>query len=722
MPIFYDEAARNFYLEGGKVSYVLHVDTQGRLLNLHFGKHVSVGSMTYDENAYPIGASFDLPISYLPQELPTRGSGWYGNPAVGAVNEAGDDVVTLIYQSHEIFPGKRPLAGLPATYVEQAEEAESLVLHFADAVTGLCVAAVYSVFRDSGIVTRSLRLENCGEQTLQLTQVMAASLPLYGRCFEVIHLKGGWAKERNVVRTALGQGEYRIFSQRGASGHEENPFLALCRPETTEHHGDVWAMNFVYSGSFLACANVDNRDNTRMAIGLNPDCFRWRLRPGETFVSPEAVLVYSPDGLNGMSQLYHALYRTRLVRGAWRDRVRPILVNNWEGTYFDFTPEKLLAIAERAKELGIELFVLDDGWFGKRNSDNCSLGDWVVNREKLPCGIEGLARQINALGLKFGLWFEPEMISPDSDLYRAHPDWCLHAAGRKRTEARQQLILDLSRTEVQDYIIEAVSKVLRSAPIDYVKWDMNRNMTEHFSATQIPAQQMETQHRYMLGLYRVLETITAGFPQVLFESCSGGGGRFDAGMLYYMPQTWTSDDTDAVERLSIQYGTSFVYPAAAMGAHVSAVPNHQTGRITPMRLRCDVAMGGNFGFELDLSKLSECEEAEARNAIVRVKQVRSLTQRGIFTRLLSPFDGQYTAWQFAAADKSEALLCVYRVLYRPNTAPLLVQMKGLEENAVYVDEAGKQVCGAVLMNRGVYVNLQGDFSSSVMHFCKVMDR
>jgi alpha-galactosidase len=717
MSIVYNGDMKTFCLSGGDVSYVLHVDGDGHLMNLYWGKRVPDGAVVPALENYPGGASFDLPASHLPWEIPTRGRGWYGTPAVGAVNAAGDDVVDLTYVSHEIMPGKKKLEGLPATYVEDDGEADTLEITLKDALTGLVVKACYAVYAASGAITRSMILENSGAEAIDVTGLMAASAPLYGNEYDIIHLKGGWAKERRVVRTALGEGDYRIFSQRGASGHEENPFVALCDRSATEFQGRVWALNFVYSGSFLAGAAVDNLDNSRMYMGMNPETFRWRLEAGEKFQSPEAVMVFTDSGFNGMSHIFHGLYRTRLVRGQWRDRVRPVLINNWEGTYFDFNEEKILEIARRAKDIGVELFVLDDGWFGKRNKDNCSLGDWVVNTQKLPNGINGLADKINELGMKFGLWFEPEMVSPDSDLYRAHPDWCLHVDGRSRTEARQQLILDLSRSEVQDYVIGAVSAVLDSARIGYVKWDMNRNMTEHFSAGREPGRQLETQHRYMLGLYRVLEEITSRFPEVLFESCSGGGGRFDAGMLYYMPQTWTSDDTDAVERLAIQYGTSMVYPASAMGAHVSAVPNHQTGRVASMRMRGDVALGGNFGFELDLSKLSDEDTAVARQLVEDVKKVRGLTQKGAFTRLMSPFEGQYTAWQFAAED--EALLCVYRVLTRPNTAPIRVRMQGLDEAACYADDDGNVYSGAVLVHMGMWIKLDGDFSSRVVHLSRV---
>ena len=719
MSIFYDENQKSFYLGAGKASYVLHVDEDGRLLNQHWGARVPDGALSPDFSHYPTLASFDPRTNALPWELPTRGSGWYGEPAVAATNAKGDDMVQLTYVSHAIYMGKNRLPGLPATFARREGDAETLEIELMDRLTGLRVTAVYGVFERTGAITRSLRLKNESGEDMQINGVLSASAPVHGSGYDVIHLKGAWARERHVMRQTQGEGEYRIFSQRGASGHEANPFLALCEKSATEFSGEVWAVSLVYSGSFEALSYVNNTENSRLSIGLNPDVFTWKLEPGETFVSPEAAMVYSPDGLNGMSHAFHRLYSENLMRSKWFERDRPILINNWEATYFNFNEEKILQIARRAKELGVEMLVLDDGWFGKRNTDNCSLGDWVVNPEKLPGGLNGLSDRLHDLGLKFGLWFEPEMISPDSDLYRAHPDWCLHVAGRARVEMRNQLILDLSRKEVQDYIIESVSAVLESARIEYVKWDMNRNMTEPFSGAQTPERQKETQHRYMLGLYRVLEEITARFPEILFESCSGGGGRFDPGMLYYMPQTWTSDDSDAVERMFIQYGTSFVYPPCAMGAHVSAVPNHQTGRTTAMQTRGDVALGGNFGFELDLSQLSDADAETVRRLIEREKQVRTLVRTGEFTRLLSPFDHPYAAWQFRARDNSEALVCAYRLMTRPATPHLLLRASGLDESAVYMDDDGNTCSGAALTRYGLWLHLPGDFTSKVIHLRRI---
>ena len=719
MSIFYDENQKSFYLGAGKASYVLHVDEDGRLLNQHWGARVPDGALSPDFSHYPTLASFDPRTNALPWELPTRGSGWYGEPAVAATNAKGDDMVQLTYVSHAIYMGKNRLPGLPATFARREGDAETLEIELMDRLTGLRVTAVYGVFERTGAITRSLRLKNESGEDMQINGVLSASAPVHGSGYDVIHLKGAWARERHVMRKTQGEGEYRIFSQRGASGHEANPFLALCERSATEFSGEVWAVSLVYSGSFEALSYVNNTENSRLSIGLNPDVFTWKLEPGETFVSPEAAMVYSPDGLNGMSHAFHRLYSENLMRSKWFERDRPILINNWEATYFNFNEEKILQIARRAKELGVEMLVLDDGWFGKRNTDNCSLGDWVVNPEKLPGGLNGLSDRLHDLGLKFGLWFEPEMISPDSDLYRAHPDWCLHVDGRARVEMRNQLILDLSRKEVQDYIIESVSAALESARIEYVKWDMNRNMTEPFSGAQTPERQKETQHRYMLGLYRVLEEITARFPEILFESCSGGGGRFDPGMLYYMPQTWTSDDSDAAERMFIQYGTSFVYPPCAMGAHVSAVPNHQTGRTTAMQTRGDVALGGNFGFELDLSQLSDADAETVRRLIEREKQVRTLVRTGEFTRLLSPFDHPYAAWQFRARDNSEALICAYRLMTRPATPHLLLRASGLDESAVYMDDDGNTCSGAALTRYGLWLHLPGDFTSKVIHLRRI---
>ena len=659
------------------------------------------------------GASFDSPRQALPYACPTDGRGDYRPALVCAMDGQGQRCTELFYTGYRIEKGKPALTGLPAAYVESDAEADTLFITLRDALTGLEAEVRYTLYADRPIITESILYKNTGAESLTLQNAGSACVTLPGR-YDFIHLHGAWAKERSIERVSPARLTREISSCRGASGHEHNPFAALAAPDATEFSGECLGAALVYSGDFAITADENAYGSTRLTLGLNPRSFSWRLKPGNTFQSPEVIFAFSDKGLNGMSQALHSLIRQRVCRGYWRDRERPILINNWEATYFNFDHEKIMKIARAAADAGIELFVLDDGWFGKRNIDNCSLGDWVVNREKLPRGLDGLGKDINALGLKFGLWFEPEMVSPDSDLYRAHPDWCLHADKRRRTTARQQLILDMGRKEVQDYVIEAVSSVLCSAPIGYVKWDMNRNFLEAGSEDLTDGRQGETGYRYMLGLYRVLETITRSFPEVLFESCSGGGGRFDAGMLHYMPQTWTSDDTDAVARLSIQYGTSLCYPTSTMGAHVSAVPNHQVGRVTGMRMRGDVALGGNFGYELDLSAQTAEDMEEIRRQVAQVKAIRKTTQQGVFTRLLSPLEGNVTAWQFA--DESRVVLCAYRTLNMPNGESLRVRLHGVPEGT-YRAPDGQTVSSADLERAGVPLPFpHHDFASLVLVF------
>lgn len=579
------------------------------------------------------------------------------------------------------------------------------------------VVLSYTVFKDFDIVIRSTKFMNEGSSNLKLLRALSMSVDFDQYNYDLISLSGSWARERHVVRRPLVHGTQSIESRRGASGHSENPFLALVSKETTETRGDAYGFSLVYSGSFLASAEVDQYNTTRVAMGINPFDFEWLLEMGESFQTPEVVMVYSNNGIGEMSRTYHKLYRNRLARGKYRNAERPVLINNWEATYFNFSEEKLKAIAKEASELGIEMLVLDDGWFGKRNSDNCSLGDWYVNKEKLPNGLDSLAKSINEYGMGFGLWFEPEMVSPDSDLYRAHPDWCLHVPDRHRSLGRNQLILDYSRKDVQDAIIDMLSGVLSSANISYVKWDMNRNMSEIGSALLPANRQMETAHRYILGVYRVMEEIINRFPEVLFESCSGGGGRFDPGILHYMPQNWTSDDTDGVERLKIQYGTSMVYPTSAMTAHVSAVPNHQTGRTASMDFRGDVAMAGNFGYELDVTQMSDDEKAIVKKQVETYKEMRGLIQYGDFYRLLSPFDSNNTAWMYVSEDKKEAAVFFYRVLNTPNDGLFRFKLDGLSSDYEY-RIVGEDIVlsGQQLMNYGLNIPLDlgwGDFRSKL---------
>jgi len=587
-----------------------------------------------------------------------------------------------------------------------------------DKVTGLMARLSYTVFENLNAITRSVNFKNNGNENLKLLRALSMSIDFDNDNYDMLQLSGGWCREKHIVKRALVPGVQLIETRRGASSHQQNPFIALLSKDANEVSGEVYGINLVYSGNFVASAEVDQFSSTRVSMGINPFDFTWLLEPNESFQTPEVVMVYSENGIGEMSRIYHKLYRTRICRGIYRDKLRPILVNNWEATYFNFDAKKIESIALAGKELGIELFVLDDGWFGKRNSDNCSLGDWVVDKNKLPNGLKDLVDRINKRGMMFGLWFEPEMVSPDSDLYRKHPDWCIHVPNRESSQGRfqrSQLVLDFSRTEVCDEVIKMVSDVLKSAAISYVKWDMNRNLTEIGSAALPANRQKETAHRYILGLYRVMEEITKAFPKVLFESCASGGGRFDAGILYYMPQTWTSDDTDAVERLKIQYGTSIVYPAITMGAHVSNSPNHQIGRITGLETRGNVAMGGNFGYELDITNFTEAENEIVREQVRMYKEIRHITQFGDFYRILSPFQGNETAWIFVTQDKKEAFAAFFRVMAQPNPSLTKIKLQGLNPEYTY-EIIGENIYagGDELMYRGLDTsNLYGDFASRV---------
>jgi len=723
MPIYYNEGQQTFHLQSRSSSYVIRIEKNAYLSHVYWGPKLRAEGFRGDIQSvercsfHPNFIAEDRTFSFdtLTQEYPAYGTGDYREPAIEVRLANGTTVTDFRYAGHEIKRGKPGLPGLPATYVESDDEADTLEITLRDAPTGLTVALSYTAFRDIDAIARSVRVTNEGGEPATIERVLSASVDFLGDEYDMLQLSGAWTRERHMYKRPLVPGVHRIDSKRGASSHQQNPFLALLAKDATEHQGEVYGFSLVYSGNFLAQAEVEAYATTRVGIGINPFDFSWRLEPGETFQAPEAVLVRSSEGLGGMSRSYHKLYRTRLCRGEFRDKARPILVNNWEATYFDFNAEKIKSIAAAGKELGLELFVLDDGWFGRRDSDNCSLGDWVEDRRKLPDGLGKLGEDITAMGMEFGLWFEPEMVSPDSDLYRAHPDWCLHVPNRSRTEGRQQLILDYSRKDVCDYIVDSISSVLSSAPITYVKWDMNRNMTEIGSALLPPERQRETAHRYMLGLYDVLERITSKFPHILFESCSGGGGRFDPGLLYYMPQTWTSDDTDAVERLKIQYGTSIVYPASAMGAHVSAVPNHQVHRMTPFETRGHVAMSGNFGYELDLTKLTEAERDAVKEQVTQYKALRNLIQFGEFYRLKSPFEGNETAWMFVSEDRSEAFAAFFRVLAVPNGPLHRLRFSGLDPEKSYrLEETGVVYGGDELMHFGLPVTgLKGDFQSKL---------
>lgn len=728
MAILWDEKTQIFYLHTQKTTYAIGLYENAIPGHLYWGPRV---------RRLPQAEVFQPPESraFSPQE------GWLGDtvssetlqleygvengvdhrhPAAAVLCGGYSALTQLKYKSHKIYEGKPMPEGLPGTYTENAHEAETLEILLEDAQSGMEIALIYSIYPQRDVLVRSAVLRNGGEKPAQVRRALSACVDFEDEDFELLHLPGAWARERHIERSPLFAGDFLLSSARGASSHGENPFFALVRKNTDEKSGECYGFNLVYSGGFEAGAERNYNGNCRAYLGINPRNFDWRLEPGETFQTPEAVLVYSDAGIGGMSRIYHELYRERLCRGKFRDLPRPVLINNWEATYFDFTEEKILNIAKAAKDIGVELMVLDDGWFGKRNDDWSSLGDWTVDENKLPDGIAALSEKVEKTGMKFGLWFEPEMVSPDSELHRAHPDWHIHIPGQTASYGRHQWILDLSRREVQDYVIEAVSDILRTAKISYVKWDMNRNMGELGSA-ELPGERTgELCHRYILGLYRVLEEVTSAFPNVLFESCSGGGGRFDPGMLYYMPQTWTSDCSDGAERLYIQYGTSVVYPASSMGAHVSAVPNHQVGRTTPIKLRGEVAMMGQFGFELDLAKLSEEELMEAKAQIQRYKEIRGTVHGGKMYRLASPFEGENAAFDFVSRDGEQVVLCLYCIKGKPNAKRIRIRLEGLDSEADYRDtETGQVYGGDLLMQAGVLWKPEQDFLSKITVFEKV---
>ena len=691
--ITFDEANQRFHLKNNSISYVIDIARDKYLFHRYFGKSLkefrdSAALQAIDRGFSPQPAAYEnertFSLDVLPQEYSTSNHSDFRIPAYEVELENGTTVTELFYSSHKIYEGKIQLNGLPSSYATK-EEAETLEVTLQDTNGIFSAILSYTIFANMPVITRSVKFHNLSKSTIKLKNAASMLIDFEDHDFDSLTLYGGHAAERSLERKPLARGIFEVASNRGASSHQQSPFMALARPSTTEHQGEVYGFSLIYSGSFSAKVEVEQFGTTRVVMGLNPAVFSWRLDSDETFQTPEVAIVYSDKGTNGMSQAFHKFYRNNLIRGKYKEALRPILVNNWEATYFDFNEQKIEGLADCAKDLGIELLVLDDGWFGKRNDDNSSLGDWFVNEAKLPAGLKHLADKVHERGLKFGLWFEPEMVNVDSELYRQHPDWILKVPNYPSSFGRHQLVLDLTRQEVRDYLVEVVSKILRETPIDYVKWDMNRHMTEPFSLALPKERQMETQHRYMLGLYEVMERITQAFPDILFESCSGGGGRFDAGILYYMPQTWTSDNTDAVSRLAIQTGTSFAFPSISMGAHVSVTPNHQLGRVTPMQMRAFVAMAGCFGYELDICKMSDVDKELVKEHVAFYKELRPTLQLGTFTRLLSPFEGKRneTAWQWVSQNGKQVVVMYFKILSEPAHQIRILKLANLDASVNY---------------------------------------
>lgn len=740
MPIIYNEKTREFHLYNQEISYIIKILDNDQPGQLYYGKrlthredfsHLFEYAMR-DMSPYAFEGNSTFSLENIKQEYPTFGCGDMRFPAYEIERENGSHVVEFVYKEHKIYNGKPKLEGLPATYVESDDEAQTLELVLEDTSINTRIVLLYTIYEAFPVIARSVRFECDSDEKITLLSAMSACVDLPDKDYEMIDLAGVWARERHVRRHKLDYGIQSIYSMRGCSSYQFNPFLALARENADEFQGQVYGFSLVYSGNFLAQTEVDNYDTARVLMGIHPNGFKWTLGKGESFQTPEMVMVYSEAGLNGMSQTFHKLYRTRLARGTWRDKVRPILINSWEAFYFDFDAPKLLGLADAATDLGMELFVLDDGWFGKRDDSTSSLGDWYPNEEKLKGTLKELAEKINAKGLKFGLWIEPEMTNKDSDLYRAHPDWLLAEQGKRICHSRTQYVLDFSKKEVREYIGDMLENLLAEVPVSYIKWDMNRTFSEVFSNGNDREYQGKVCHKYTLGVYELYERLTSRFPHVLFESCASGGARFDPGMLYYAPQGWTSDDTDAIERLKIQYGTSMVYPVSCMGSHVSASPNHQTNRVTPIETRADVAYFGTFGYELDLLKLGEEDKAEIRRQIAFMKEKRDLIQKGTFYRLKSPFEGNETAWMIVSEDQKKALVGYYRVMQPVNVGFKRLKLKGLKEDTCYKVSGYAYDCyGDELMQVGMIlsdsasgvwkkgVNDKGDFQAEVFEIVAV---
>ncbi|HFI0335857.1 alpha-galactosidase [Streptococcus suis] len=717
------EIKQIFHLKTREFSYIIQVLETGDLVHRYFGKKIEKFSdgnkITYLDRSFspsPITGDRTYSLDVLPLEYSSNGLGDFRTSALDVRNEFGV-TLDLKYKEYRLYKGKKELRGLPASFGNQ-EEVESLEIDLYDQLTDVTVTLQYSVFEEASYLTRSATIQT-GKYPCKLEKALSATVDFPHQDFIVHSLTGRYAYEKEWTQTPLTKGQYSIGSIRGASSHSRTPFLALASPDAGEDKGDVYAAHLVYSGNFTAFVETTAMETSRLGLGLESHYFSWQLDKDDRFQTPEVLLSYTDKGFTGMTQNSHHFITKHLIRSSFVNKPRPILINNWEATYFEFTEEKILQLAQVASRAGIELFVLDDGWFGKRNNDESSLGDWKVNLDKLPNGLNGLAERINELGMKFGLWFEPEMISIDSDLYREHPDWAIHTEGRLPIYSREQLVLDLTKQEVCDYIIDSVSSILESANISYVKWDMNRNITS------IPEglandHRFEFHHRYMLGLYSVLDHLTKRFPDILFESCAGGGGRNDLGIMYYMPQAWASDDTDAIERLSIQEGTSLIYPPSSIGAHVSAVPNHQVGRITPLATRGNVAMmGGAFGYELDLTKLSEKELDEISQQIETYHSIRETIQFGQLYRLKKTTNTW--AANYVSQDKNQAVFTFIKILAKPEAPLLHVRLKGLDPDALYeCPQLGETFYGDELMNIGLEMpHVQQDYFSVQYIFNKI---
>lgn len=725
MAIIVDEKTGLFQLITDNTEYQMKADKYGVLKHLWYGEKTgcdmeylqSYPDVGFSGNIYDAGNDRTYSLDTLPLEYACDGVGDYRVTGAAAVHSDGSCALDLRYKSYRISKGKYSIKGLPAVYAD-VSESETLEIVLKDKYSDIEVTLRYGVLPKLDIITRCASVANNTNEPVILTKAASLCLDIPHGEWEWVHFHGRHAMERLTERMPLCHGIQESSSTRGTSSHHQNPTVLLCSPDCTETSGSCIGAALMYSGSFQTKIQLDQMEQVRLVMGINPELFRWELKPSEVFDTPEVIMSYSAKGMEKLSHNFHKVIREHVCRGKYKLAERPVLINNWEATYFDFNEKKILKIAEQAASLGVDMLVLDDGWFGKRDDDCSGLGDWFVSEEKLNGGLGKLAEKIKSLGMKFGLWFEPEMVSEDSDLYRSHPDWAIKIPSRNPVRSRYQLVLDMINPEVRDYLFGAISDILKNADISYIKWDMNRSICDWYTPCLSAENQGEMPHRYVLGLYELLERLTTAFPDVLFEGCSGGGGRFDAGMLYYCPQIWCSDDTDAFERTKIQYGTSFFYPVSAIGSHVSAVPNHQTGRITPIETRAVTAMAGSFGYELDLNTLSHDEKQEVKEQIVRFKKDGPLIHNGLYYRLSDSLNDKYAMWGFVSDDKKEVL--VHGVIFRtePNRTQYLVKLRGLLPDTNYrLAENGEVYKGSALMNGGILLPKSwGDYASIEMHF------
>lgn len=703
MPITFDEKRKIFKLDTLDSTYAIGI-REGYLIHLYYGKKIPDDNLLdlpfrgYFATISPKNVHVDdykFSLDVQPMEYSCNGSGDYRLAALSIKDSMGRTTTDIRYLDHKIYDGKPKLKGLPATYCNDDSEAQTLELITIDKFTGAKVTLYYTAFANYSVVTESVKVENTGKETFEIEKVASCCVNFPSMDYNMINLSGVWSRERRVITRHLAHGIQSVASKRGSSSHNHNPFVALVDDKGGEDFGDAFGFNLVYSGNFSADIETDYLDCTRLVMGINPIDFTWVVEPGDEFQSPEVVMVYSDSGMGKMSRTFHDLYNNNLIRGEWKNKKRPLLINSWEGSGFDFDRETLVRYAKEAKKLGIELLVMDDGWFGHRDSDNSSLGDWFVNESKLKGGLTKLIERVNAEGIQFGIWYEPEMISEDSELYKAHPDWCVHVEGREQSPARQQYVIDMTRQDVRDCIFNQMYDVLSKNNIAYLKWDYNRAITEPASVMLDARHSKEFFHRFILGTYELMDRITSAFPHILFESCAGGG-RFDAGMLYYMPQAWASDNTDPIERLTIQFGTTMCYPASSMGAHVSACDR------TGIETKAAVAMAGTFGYELDPKEMSEEDKEKVKEQVKNYHRYYNVIHFGDLYRIIAPTDDEFKcAWEYVAKDKSEALLTVVI----KNRAPhdfLLIKMKGLDPEKMYRDETdGEIYSGALLMNAGI---------------------